>query len=113
MTAQPVRGQDPRRGLLPHSPTIRTYIGQWFAKAGLPSTTKAGLESSEVQNDTFTRNFATAVGANSEPDPFWVYPQFAQIQQVLATQVQAAVVGKVSPKDALTTAKEQMEALAR
>ncbi|MGV2383907.1 MAG UNVERIFIED_CONTAM: extracellular solute-binding protein [Thermobifida fusca] len=89
------------------------YTGQWFAKAGLPPTTTAGLDSAEVRNDTFTANFATAIGAHSEPDPFWIYPQFAQIQQVLATQVQAALIGKASPQDALAEAKQQMEALAK
>ncbi|MCW3814414.1 extracellular solute-binding protein [Micromonospora sp. DR5-3] len=89
------------------------YTGEWFTKAGLPPTTTSGLATSEVQADKFTKDFTTAIGAYAEPDPFWAYPQFAQIEQALATQVQAALVGKASPKDALTTAREQMQALAK
>ncbi|MCW3843314.1 extracellular solute-binding protein [Micromonospora yasonensis] len=89
------------------------YTGEWFAKAGLPPATTTGLAAGEVQADTFVTAFTTAIGANAEPDPFWAYPQFAQIEQALATQVQAALVGKASPKDALTTAREQMQALAK
>ncbi len=89
------------------------YTGPWFAKAGLPPTTTSGLASTEVQNDKFTKDFAAAIGAFSEPDPFWVYPQFAQIEQALATEVQSVLVGKASPKDALAAAKEQMQGLAK
>ena len=87
---------------------------QWFARRpACPRDDDRGLDSAKVRNDTFTANFATAIGAHSEPDPFWIYPQFAQIQQVLATQVQAALIGKASPQDALAEAKQQMEALAK
>jgi multiple sugar transport system substrate-binding protein len=89
------------------------YTGPWFAKAGLPPTTTSGLASPEVQNDKFTTAFATAIGAFSEPDPFWVYPKYAQIEQALATHVQSVLVGKASPKEALAAAKEQMQGLAK
>jgi multiple sugar transport system substrate-binding protein len=89
------------------------YTGPWFDKAGLPPTTTAGLATTAVQNDKFTKEFTAAIGAFSEPDPFWVYPQFAQIEQVVATQVQSVLVGKASPKAALAAAKEQMQGLAK
>lgn len=88
------------------------YTGPWFAKAGLPPTTTSGLTSAEVQGDKFTKSFADWIGAFAEPDPFWVYPQFAQIEQALATGVQAVLVGQASPKDALATARQQMQDLA-
>ncbi|MDW5324410.1 ABC transporter substrate-binding protein [Plantactinospora sp. KLBMP9567] len=89
------------------------YGAEWFAKAGLPPTTTAGLSGAEVQADVFTKEFSASIGASAEPDPFWIYPQFAQIEQALATGVQAALVGKASPKDALATAREQMQALTK
>lgn len=89
------------------------YTGPWFTKAGLPPTTTSGLASAEVQNDKFTKDFTAAIGAFSEPDPFWVYPQFAQIEKVLADQVQAVLLGKASPKEGLAAAKEQMQGLVK
>ena len=88
-----------------------TYTSQWFKKAGLPPTTKAALDSAEVKGDAFATAFTSAIGAHSAPDPFWIYPKFAQIQTALATQVQAALIGKSAPKDALSIAKTQMEGL--
>lgn len=87
------------------------YTSEWFKKAGLPPTTKSGLDSAEVKNDPFASAFTSAIGSFSTPDPFWVYPKFAQIQQALATQVQAALINKSSAKEALSIAKTQMEGL--
>lgn len=87
------------------------YTMEWFKKSGLPPTTKSGLDSSEVKGDAFTTAFTAAIGAYSTPDPFWIYPKFAQIESALATQVQAALIGQASPKDALAAAKTQMEGL--
>jgi multiple sugar transport system substrate-binding protein len=88
-----------------------TYADQWFAKAGLPPTTKTGLAAPAVTGDPFTTAFTSSIGAYAQADPFWIYPKFAQIQTALATGVQSALVGKESPKDALATAKKAMEAL--
>jgi multiple sugar transport system substrate-binding protein len=88
-----------------------TYTMQWFKSAGLPPVTTAGLDSSDVKGDAFVSAFTGAIGAFSTPDPFWIYPKFAQIETALANAVQSALIGKASPKDALATAKSQMESL--
>ncbi|MCP2329289.1 multiple sugar transport system substrate-binding protein [Hamadaea flava] len=88
-----------------------TYTNQWYKGAGLPPTTTAGLASADVKADAFVSAFTSAIGAHSTPDPFWIYPKFAQIETALANAVQSALIGKASPKDALATAKSQMEAL--
>lgn len=87
------------------------YQGKWFKGAGLPPTTTAGLAGADVKGDPFVTAFTSAIGAHASADPFWVYPKFAQIETVLATAVQSALVGKASPKDALASAKSQMDAL--
>jgi len=88
-----------------------TYTVPWFKSAGLPPTTTAGLDSAEVKADPFVTAFTSAIGAHATPDPFWVYPKFAQIETALANAVQSALIGKASPKDALASAKSHMDAL--
>lgn len=88
-----------------------TYNGEWFKKTGLPPTTKSALDTADVKGDAFTTAFTSAIGAYVAPDPFWIYPKFAQIESALANGVQSALIGKASPKDALAEAKTQMEAL--
>lgn len=87
------------------------YNSEWFKKTGLPPTTKSALDTADVKNDAFTAAFTGAIGGFVAADPFWIYPKFAQIESALANGVQAALIGKASPKDALGEAKKQMEAL--
>jgi hypothetical protein len=54
---------------------------------------------------------ASAIGSYVAGDAFSIYPRFAQIESALAAQVQAALIGKTSPKEALATAKTQMEGM--
>ena len=88
-----------------------SYNGEWFKKAGLPPTTKAGLGAAEVKNDAFTTEFTSAIGGFVSADPFWIYPKFAQIQSALANAVQSALINKATPKEALASAKSAMESL--
>ncbi|MGN9809307.1 sugar ABC transporter substrate-binding protein [Micromonospora sp. BQ11] len=91
--------------------TDPAYSMEWFAKAGLPPTTKAGLAASDVQQNAFAAAFTREIAANSTAGPFWIYPQFSQMEKVLAEKVQAALIGRSSPKEALTEAREQMSSL--
>lgn len=87
------------------------YTVDWFKKTGLPPTTNAGLADAAVKNDKFATDFTTQIGANSSASPFWVYPQFSQMEKVLAEEVQSILIGKKNPKDALTSARDRMNAL--
>jgi multiple sugar transport system substrate-binding protein len=87
------------------------YTSPWFAKAGLPPSTTAGLADPAVTGDAFASEFAKQIGANATPSPFWIFPQFAQMEKVLAEEVQGALIGKKQPKEALTSAGERMNAL--
>ena len=87
------------------------YTIDWFTKTGLPPTTNAGLTNPAVKNDKFATDFTTHIGANSSPSPFWIYPQFSQMEKVLAEEVQSILIGKKNPKEALTTARDRMNAL--
>ncbi|MGI5177786.1 ABC transporter substrate-binding protein [Dactylosporangium sp. CA-152071] len=87
------------------------YSVDWFKKTGLPPTTNAGLADSSVKNDKFATDFTSQIGANSSASPFWIYPQFSQMEKVLAEEVQSILIGKKSPKDALMSARDRMNAL--
>ncbi|GGM14337.1 ABC transporter substrate-binding protein [Dactylosporangium sucinum] len=91
--------------------TDRAYTIDWFTKTGLPPTTNAGLADSAVKNDKFATDFTAQIGANSSASPFWIYPQFSQMEKVLAEEVQSILIGKKTPKDALNSARDRMNAL--
>jgi multiple sugar transport system substrate-binding protein len=94
--------------------TVTTDTGYsipWFTKAGLPPTTRSGLAAPEVTGDKYTSDFATNIAANASADPFWVYPQFSQMEVALAQAVQGILIGKSSVSDGLNAAKSQMAAL--
>jgi multiple sugar transport system substrate-binding protein len=91
--------------------TDKGYAVEWFTKTGLPPTTNAGLADSSVKNDKFATDFTAQIGANSSASPFWVYPQFSQMEKVLAEEVQSILIGKKTPKDALSSARDRMNAL--
>ncbi|MET7421419.1 extracellular solute-binding protein [Dactylosporangium sp. NPDC005555] len=87
------------------------YSIPWFTKAGLPPTTTAGQAAAEVKNDKFATDFTDRIGVNSSASPFWIYPQFSQMEKILAEEVQAILIGKKPPKDALMSARDRMNAL--
>ena len=64
-----------------------------------------------MKNDKFATDFTSQIGANSSASPFWVYPQFSQMEKVLAEEVQSILIGKKNPKEALTSARDRMNAL--
>ncbi|MFB9413663.1 extracellular solute-binding protein [Dactylosporangium matsuzakiense] len=91
--------------------TDRSYTVEYFTKTGLPPTTNAGLADAAVKNDKFAADFTAQIGANSSASPFWVYPQFSQMEKVLAEEVQAILIGKKQVKEALTSARDRMNDL--
>ncbi len=89
------------------------YTTDWFAKSGLPPTTTRGLAEQPVRNDTFTVDFTREIAANASASPFWVYTSFSQMEKVLAEQVQAILLGRVTPAQGLAEAQKQMQALVK
>jgi multiple sugar transport system substrate-binding protein len=87
-----------------------TVVG-YFDELALPPTTREGLDSESVQSDEFTSAFVERVVATATPNPFWRYPQYAQIEQAMAEQIEAVLVGISSPADAMRTAGEAMQSL--
>lgn len=87
--------------------------GEFFAKLSLPPTTEQGLASAAVANDPFTKAFSERITKTAGQNPFWRFPEYAQMETVIAEQVQAVLIGSASPADAMTTAGEQVQALVK
>jgi multiple sugar transport system substrate-binding protein len=86
---------------------------EFFGKLALPPTTSKGLASDAVANDAFTKAFSDRVTKTASRNPFWRFPEYAQMESVIAEQVQAVLIGSASPADAMKTAGEQVQALVK
>lgn len=83
----------------------------FFDELGLPPTTEAALTSEVVTNDTFTKDFGDKITATATTNPFWAFPQYAQVEAVIAEKVQAVLVGSSDAATAMREAGEQAQAL--
>lgn len=91
--------------------TDQATVIRYFKQLGLPPTTESALASDAVVNDEFLTAFNERITATSKPNPFWVYPQYAQMEAAVAEQVQAVLVGMSSPEDAMASAQETVQGL--
>jgi len=89
---------------------LDTVVG-YFEALSLPPTTQEGLESEAVKNDTFTAAFTERITATATANPFWKFPEYAQMEAAVAEQVQAVLVGNASPAEAMKAAGEAVQAL--
>ncbi|WP_127792608.1 extracellular solute-binding protein [Agromyces sp. LHK192] len=83
----------------------------YFSALGLPPTTEEALAASAVQANPFVNSFTELVTKDAKASPLWQFPQYAQMETAVAEQVQAALVGQASPKDAMKRAGEAVNAL--
>lgn len=84
---------------------------KFFETVSLPPTTTEALADPKVTSDTFTTAFTKQITATATPNPFWKYPQYAQMETVVSEHVQSALIGKASPKDALQAARKAVQEL--
>jgi multiple sugar transport system substrate-binding protein len=89
----------------------RATSAEYFVQPGNPPTTAKALADPKVTADSFVSEFSERVTVTARTDPFWAHPQYAQIEQALATQVQAALTGKSTPKQAMADARAAMQKL--
>lgn len=83
----------------------------YFEQLGLPPTTEAGLNSDAMAADEFMTQFSERITATATPSPFWIYPQYGQIDSTLAEYVQAILIGRQSPAEGLAEAQQAAQAL--
>jgi multiple sugar transport system substrate-binding protein len=84
---------------------------QYFETVSLPPTTEEALASDVVKNDKFTTAFGELITATATPNPFWRFPQYAQMETVVSEHVQAVLIGNASPEEALKDAKAAVQDL--
>ncbi|MGQ7312210.1 extracellular solute-binding protein [Microbacterium arabinogalactanolyticum] len=97
-------------------------FGQWatsdldavladYKVRALPPVTEKAQASDAVASDAFGSRFAEKITATATVNPFWQFPQYAQVETVVAERVQAVLVGQQSPKDAMAQAGEAAQKL--
>lgn len=82
-------------------------VVSYFESLGLPPTTEAGLAAESITSDEFTAKFSESITATASPSPFWVFPQYGQIDTIISEQIQAVLIGKSSPAEAMSEAGKQ------
>lgn len=87
-----------------------TVVG-YFTDLGLPPATTEQAVTDAVAQDAFIAAFAEKITADATPSPFWVYPQYGQIDTVINEKVQAAIVGQTPVATALAEARDAAQAL--
>ncbi|HCS60000.1 MAG TPA: ABC transporter substrate-binding protein [Microbacterium sp.] len=78
---------------------------------GLPPVTEEAQAADAVTSDAFGARFAEKITATATVNPFWQYPEYAQVESAIAERVQAVLVGQQSPKDAMAQAGEAAQKL--
>ncbi|WP_338693793.1 ABC transporter substrate-binding protein [Streptomyces sp. Q6] len=107
------KGQDAATEFALHTTSDRATTSQYFADLALPPSTTAGLADPKVAQDTFTTEWTEKITKTATGSPFWRFAQNAQIEEAVAKQVQAALVGKASPKDAMKQAGKEVADLVK
>ncbi|GHF77417.1 extracellular solute-binding protein [Streptomyces sp. NRRL_ISP-5395] len=105
------KGQDAATEFALHTTTDRTTTSEYFAARALPPSTTAGLAAPEVAKDTFTTEWTEKITRTATGSPFWQFAQSTQIDEAVAKHVQAVLVGREKPKDAMKEAREEVTAL--
>ncbi|MGH2600758.1 MAG: ABC transporter substrate-binding protein [Dehalococcoidia bacterium] len=89
----------------------KTAALQHFKNGKNPPTTEQALNSPEVTKDAWTAQFTERITSSGQVNPFWAFPEYAQIELKLAEHVQRVLVGYASAQQALNDAKKEIEAL--
>lgn len=88
-------------------------VVDYFNQLGLPPTTEVGLASDEVTNDEFVRHFTERITATATPSPLWTFSNYGQIDAVIAEHIQAVLIGRQTPAEAMAEAQEAADELTR
>ncbi|HVK19730.1 MAG TPA: hypothetical protein VM677_00040 [Actinokineospora sp.] len=83
-----------------------------YSKIGSAPATKTALADPAFAGDAFASTWQQASTVNAQPNPLWAFSKYGQMESVLATQIQAALIGNKSPQQALDAAAAEMQALA-
>ncbi|MFS0912223.1 extracellular solute-binding protein [Microbacterium sp. 179-I 3D2 NHS] len=94
------------------SSDVDTALNRFEKIGSVPTTTKA-LEDPIFTDDAYASTWQEQITDGASPNPLWVFPEYAQMEAKLAEQIQAALIGQKSPKDALDEADKAMQELVK
>ncbi len=89
----------------------KTQTVDYSHKLDLPPSTTAALNAPVIKADTWISEFTDRVTVHAKRSPIWPYVQSLQMQTAIAEQVQAALVGKSSPAEAMKAAGKAVTGL--
>lgn len=97
---------------------LLTYLGTdvsalkaMFVVGGQPPTTVEALGEDWFTSNAFFNTFTKDVASHVTKNPFWLFPTASAPQNAFDEHVEAALKGTVTAKDAMSSAKEALEAL--
>lgn len=96
-----------------YATTDSSALAKFLTGTGLPPATKSGLAAPAVAADQYQSLWASRITQTATSDPFWVYPNFSAIEQVLTDAIGAVITGQDEAKSALTSAASKMQKLIR
>lgn len=94
-----------------HITSDTDVVVDYFEALSLPPTTEEALAATEVVQDEYTVLFTERITVNAGPNPFWAYPNYAQMEAAVAERIQAVLVNDESPADAMKAAGEEIQEL--
>lgn len=80
-------------------------------QVGSVPTTETALKDPAFTSDEFASTWQKQITDTATPNPLWQFPNYAQMEAKLAEQIQAALTGQKSAKDALDAAQAEMQKL--
>ena len=92
------------------SSDLETSLNRYSALGSAPTTYEA-IEDPIYSDDPYSVAWQTAITDTAEPDPFWKFSAYGQMEAQLSSHIQAALIGQVTPQAALDAAAEEMQAL--
>lgn len=84
---------------------------EYFEVSSSPPVTETGLAADVIQDDPFLSAFTEKITATASTSPLWAYPEYAQLETAVAEAVQAALLGKQSPAEAMAGAGKAIDSL--
>jgi len=104
-------GQQAAADLAEHLTGNSQVALEYFNTAQVTPTTETALGASEVAANAWISEFSNLITMGARSNPFWVFPEFGQIEDRLGTHVQRALIGEASAQQAMNDAKADIEDL--
>jgi multiple sugar transport system substrate-binding protein len=85
--------------------------GALFGELALPPAAVVALESDEVRQDEFTTAWTERITATADTSPLAAFTAVGQMNEILANHVQAVLIDRESPQEAMQAAGDELNEL--